>query len=539
MSLRALLMLTAAACVGLCAAQTGENNPVLKASTYLAFRGAPSAKAPATSPGQFKPSGKTLAVAGYVKAITEEKSEVEALTEYFETALGVQADWGKSNKAENDFIAAYANAIAVAAMICTGEEVTDAATLDLLKNLRASLDVPAIRNAKDAEKQEVYEIAVCHSALVLLTASAAKEEAGLKSARELATGVLGGLIGVRPSELVIGKDTFTIKPNGKEPPKESGATNPPAVGGLAPGFSYKTPAGWQQNGAWLVKEGQYTANSPENVCIANVRFPAPIPASGNMGDALWKLWDKEVPAELKGKAGGMVYRRYTGDGLLTQFIFGKGLEKDRRSDSVFTVYLVDCKTYWQPVVVALTYEDRGQFRAGESFMAGSSYGVSATLAEEVLATLTCPSAKGQPLVTMESLAGDYGYGSGANMQYMNVYTGATSMSYVSYGGTLHLKPNGTFTYTFSSASSNGGLANFAGAKGEGTWKIEGDIVTCSFKKYDQGQGNQTGKVYTYRVAGLTQFQDGTKVAVLLDDLKSVPNSCTVGDSSDWFTTGKK
>ena len=534
LALTALLCLTA-----LASPQVKIENPVLAECKLLAFRGAPSAKAPSASPGQFKPAAKPIRLAKYVADITDDKDEAEALTGYFTTALEVQSDWGKANKAENDFIAAVTNATVVAALVTTGKEASDAAALDLLKNLRAGLDVPAVRNAKDSDKQEIYEVAVCHGALILLIATAAKTEEDLKPAQVLAAAVLEELLGVVPDDLVIGSDTFTIKPNGKKPEKTGGTTPPAATAGLAPGFAYGKPAGWQQQGAWLVKEVPAVSTASETFAVANVRFPNAIPASGNVGAALFKLWDEVVPAELKGKAGGMVYRRYLGDGLMGSFIFGKGLENGRKSETVFTLYLIDCKTYWQPVVVGQTYVDRTQYKTGESFSAQFSYPKSAETAEELLATLVCPAGKGLPLVTMDSLAGDYQFGSGSTMDYVNLYSGATSMAYVSYGGELFLKPDGTFTYSYSSASSNGGLASFGSATGKGRWTLEGDIVTCKFSQYEQGQGNVAGKEYKYRVAGLTVFADGTKVAVLLDDLKAVPNTCSVGDSSDWYSTDKK
>ena len=48
-----------------------------------------------------------------------------------------------------------------------------------------------------------------------------------------------------------------------------------------------------------------------------------------------------------------------------------------------------------------------------------------------------------------------------------------------------------------------------------------------------------GQERKYRVAGLPQFEDGVKVAVLLVRLGVAVNAVTGGDRSDWFSTKKK
>lgn len=515
-------------------AQVGSDNPVLKEVARLAYRGVPKADAPATSPGKYKPTGRLIALDEYVASLSDDKEEVKVLKEFLTGAIDEQTKWAQTVKGQDDCVSAVAYAVSVTYMCSTGTEVDEKALADLYKNLRAALDVPAVKNATDTQKQQAREIAVYHASMVLVTVAAANSEEQVKDAQTFSLSMFELLTGTDPTKVDLAPGSFTLKPNGKKDPDS--VEPPTASSGLAPGFAYKSPAGWQQSGAWLVKRAPSVANSTDSFAIANVRFAAPIPASGNIGTALYQLWEKEIPAELKGRAGGMVYRRYIGDGLVSNFVFGKGRETDHKSDTVFTIYLIDCKTHWQPVIVALTYEDNISFAVQMS--ADFSYSTSAALAEEVLATVSCQPAKGLPLIDQKALAGDYKFGSGSNMNWVNVYTGATAMSFVTYGGDLFLKPDGTFIYNFSSASGQVGATTYGKANGKGKWVIQGDILVCTFTQYDQGQGNQQGKVYKYKVAGLTQFQDGTKVAVLLDKLETVPNCSTVGDSSNWYSTGK-
>ena len=112
------------------------------------------------------------------------------------------------------------------------------------------------------------------------------------------------------------------------------------------------------------------------------------------------------------------------------------------------------------------------------------------------------------------------------------------MTFVSYGGTLNLKADGTFTYTFGSASGQVGATKFGSAKGSGTWRIENDLLITKYLTYDQGDSYKRNEE-RYRIAGVVSFTDGSKVTVLTSDLKKPINACTVGNSSDYYSTKKK
>jgi len=259
-----------------------------------------------------------------------------------------------------------------------------------------------------------------------------------------------------------------------------------------------------------------------------VRFPPSIEAGKDMGLALAELWKTSVPAELAGRHSSMVYRRYVGDGLVAQFVSGAGQEKGRIADTLFTLYLVDLGARWQPVVVAQTYEDPTTNLQSVVRMSGRlSFSTSAQVAEVFLATLRGPGPKRPPLASKEALAGDYSFGSSSGLQWENVYTGATSMTVVNYGGTLNLKPDGRWTSTFKSASGQVGALKFGSEKGEGTWDVEGDrlVLTAS-----------VGFSRKYLIAGLTRFATGEKVAVLLSGPEVVVNGAYTGDRGDWYST---
>lgn len=295
-------------------------------------------------------------------------------------------------------------------------------------------------------------------------------------------------------------------------------------------LAWTLPAGWKQDGAWMVKEQVEDRGGGASTTAAQVRLAPAIAASGDMGSALRALWQSQVPSELANRASGMVYRRYLGDGLVASFVMGKGREKDRAADTLFTVYLIDCGSVWQPLIVAQTYADPSTSSGSIVAMQGDlSLSTSAAMAEELLATLRCPAGKGRPLVDAEALVGSYSYGSGASQMWENVYTGATTMTVASYGGELDLRADGTYTSQFSGASGQVGNLSLRSETQTGRWRVEGDVLVLVSD--DPGTRDRQR-----RIAGVTQFSDGVKVAVLLTRMDLVVNAMSVGDPSDFYST---
>ncbi|HRC59283.1 MAG TPA: hypothetical protein PKU97_25345 [Kofleriaceae bacterium] len=306
-----------------------------------------------------------------------------------------------------------------------------------------------------------------------------------------------------------------------------------APGALAPGFTFSPPQGFTQDSGWHI--GSWRDGN--DVTSALVRFPPAVVAKGSYSDALRAAWQSYIPAELTGRASATVFRRYVGNGLFAQFMTARGPEKNRRNDSMFSLFLIDCGAAWQPMVVAQTYQSEG---AGIDMSTGFSFPRSADIAETLLATLRCPGPLGQPIVDVRSLAGNYHFGNGASMDWINVYTGATSTTFVSYGGRLHLKDNGTFDYEYSSASNQGAGTKFAGIRANGTWKIEGDTLLVTYAKYDQGDSYRK-KGERYRIASSMLFDDGNKLTILRSgtDYDRPVNAVTVSDPSTYYSTKAK
>jgi hypothetical protein len=308
------------------------------------------------------------------------------------------------------------------------------------------------------------------------------------------------------------------------------APAPVSAGGAAAGFAFSLPPGFAEQSGWYVASRVENRGGGREITSALVRVLPAVGAQGNMGDALRALWQQHLPAELKERAGAMVYRRYVGDGVPAQFIAGKGRESGRRADTMFTLYLLDCGLTWQPLLVAQTYDEpdsTASFASGVAMSGAMSFGTSAQMAEPFLAAVRCPGGRGRPLVERAALAGDYSFGTGSSLQWVNIYTGAMSMTAVSYGGQLNLKPDGSYDYRFTGASGVVGAMNIQTDNARGRWDIQGDLLVLT---------RDSGKQSMYRIAGLTQFPSGEKGAVFMSRLDLPVNPTTVTNGGDYYAT---
>ncbi|MCA0362257.1 MAG: hypothetical protein LCH41_14530 [Armatimonadetes bacterium] len=509
-------------------------NPLFTAVSKLGETGFSTKSAPASSPTSFTPTTSRPILEDLIKGAGESADEQKLIRELITEIEKGYKELAKEEKLENDGSAALAFLMSLLHELQTGEALNEEkGWRDLTNKLRATLDTAEIRAATNAQKQDLYDLAIGTSGItVFMISSLGEDEKATELLREFAGKTLNSLAGIEAGQLSVKSGLMTLKARGVSAPSAPTGNAHAGIGGLAPSFTYTLPQGWRKDGAWHVAE----IVDQGDVTRALVRFPEAIPAQGNMGAALTELWKQHIPKEGQGKQGSIVFRRYVGDRLLSQFICGRFRETGRDADTAFMLMLIDCKTHWQPVVIALTFDST--FKSGLAFSATFKYPDGMAQAENLLATFKCPPAAGGPLVDKEALVGDYGFGSGATQDWVNIYTGASSMTFVSYGGTLNLKADGKFTYTFSSASGAVGATTFRSAKGSGTWVIQGDQLICTYTEYDQGDGHKV-KEHRYRIGGVTQFADGVKIVVLLNNLERPINVTYTGDSSNWYSTKKK
>jgi hypothetical protein len=328
---------------------------------------------------------------------------------------------------------------------------------------------------------------------------------------------------VRPpgSGLAAAPDTATAShgPTAAAPPN-----------GSAGGFTFSLPPAFVEKSGWYVASRVENRGGGREITSALVRVLPAVAAQGQLSDALRALWQQHLPGELKQRAGAMVYRRYVGDGVPAQFIAGKGRESGRLADTMFTLYLLDCGPSWQPLLVAQTYEEpdsTASFASGVAMSGAMSFAASAQMAEPFLAAVRCAGGRGRPLVERAALVGDYGFGTGSSLHWVNIYTGAMSMTAVSYGGQLNLKADGGYDYRFAGASGVVGAMSVQTDNGRGRWDVQGDLLVLT---------RDNGKKTQYRIAGVTQFAGGAKGAVFMNRLDLPVNPTTVTNGGDYYAT---
>lgn len=505
-------------------------NEILKASQKIGETGLASKKAPTSSPLQFKPTDKRLIVSEYVKDLGDTAIEREA---YEQAIVGVIESFegiAKELKQENDGALALAFAVSVLHSSVTGVEMNDDSFIALAERFRATFDTESIKKLPDAKKQEFYEISLCSSGIVLLISAAGAESEGIaESVKAAAEAQLTVLLGAKSSQMKLSGKDVSVK--GSEPVKTELSNS--SMGTLPSDFSYQMPAQWENSNGWMSK----SVSESGSVKSAHIKFLPAIKPSGSFSDALRKAFREGVPTQLHDIMSGMVYRRYLGDGVVADFVFAYGMDGVNQTNTLYTAYLLDLGSTWLPMIVAQTYADPG---LGSAANMSASFALNDTVkfAEELIKLIRCPSATKRVFIDRDALIGDYSYGTGSSLQWENVYTGATTMTTVSYSGTLNLKADGSFTYTFSSASGQVGALKFAGAKGAGKWRVERDLLICDYTSYDQGDSYKRVKE-TYRIGGVVTFANGQKVVVLKTNLDQPINQLTVSDRSDYFSTKGK
>lgn len=520
----ALSLLVAVVCSS---GQTPKDNPVVDRAITLGKVGLTGDLSSGVSPLKFKPSGGRIYIDEFVKEFADDQEGRDGLKAVIEAGVQEFEAAAKENKMENDGAFAHAFSLLLLETILTGKEFEDQDYLTVAGQFRKAF---AGVKGTDKQKQEFYEWSLSSAFIVIAVGSALEGDDAVAKLKQFAELEVMALTGAKQDQISFSGGKMLIKGTGV-------GETAPVPAGLVEGFSYSLPEGWVEENGWLSCRQAYLTS---DLIGANVRMLPAVKATGDLGATMRDLWAKNLPEELRGKESGMVFRRYIGDGLPAHFIFGQGQVKGQQADSLYSLYVVDCGQYWQPFIVAQTWHDpTTEHPLGTQFSAPLSFGYSADIAEVFFRTLKCPSGKGLPLVDKSALVGNYSYGASSSLQWENVYTGASTMTFVSYGGTLNLAANGKFTYTFSSASGQVGAANFGGQKGNGTWKLEGDILTCKFAEFEQSDGAYKATEYVYRVAGVISYSDGSKVLVLKQKLDMPINAVTVRDSSEYYSTKKK
>lgn len=492
----AVLILVVSSCLAL----AQESNPVLLAVSTLGKTGVKYVADFKDSPTAFKPTGKHRFVEETLATTFNNAGERELMRPQFLAMLDAyEAMADEQGIPIDDVCGPLAMSVAMMLYTKTSDEAEPGAILSLVENLQAALDVPSVRGATDDEKQYAYD----RFALMMMSLAFSLNPNAPASLRQAIDDNIDKsfklTFGTIADAFVMSGDTITILS-----PKELREKI------VAPGFKYKLPAGWTESGPHFESTKKLTYEGQKVSVTVRVEFLKAELPKGNKNQTLQKLCsDLDAGDYLYGFGQTPLLRR-VGNGLATTYVLGLGVDPVSGLVSLNTLYLVDCKTHLQPVLIQQLYDipdEIEDFYEIMRFLAEPGY----VFQEEYLAGFAHEAAAGRPLTHAIALVGDYTFGDMFALDGGDVYSGLDASALPDYTGSLKLKEDWTFTWTKGPGQDS---AKGPKEKGSGTWKVDGDYVLLNFRNMN---GNPSVQTVKYRIAGAGTVNTDWKALVLAPD----------------------
>lgn len=250
----------------------------------------------------------------------------------------------------------------------------------------------------------------------------------------------------------------------------SGPAPVTAAPGAPGGFTFSVPASFT-----AVSEGRWRFEKVDGDAkyTAEVIKLAAIPGLDGAHDKLTQLWNQTIVRDWPGAATRVLpLRRFVNNGARAHFTSATLKAANNKHPSMVSLYLVEADDRLEPFVVLQEYFDDS---VGALLKEAGAFDETQPAVEALLKGIE-GSPVGMPLVGEEELAGKWVYGSGAQAQYVNVITGSTTFSGVSYTIRYDFEPNHDFAYDYVGANTQHGNTQFGGEKDSGTWRLEHDLL---------------------------------------------------------------
>ena len=256
----------------------------------------------------------------------------------------------------------------------------------------------------------------------------------------------------------------------------TGATARAAVGqrGAPGGFAFDAPEGWKTQ-----PDGRFILEWPDTygagLGVEALRLPG-IPGLDDGEGKVTRLWRERVAADWNDvPPSPPVLRRFVANGARAFFTGGVVRHKGNGRSFRVSLYLVEADDRFEPLVFIQSYLSSGP---GEAMSASLSWDTSHEKVEAAL-TGVRGSPVGLPLVADSEVAGAFVHSSSAMAQYVNTFTGSTSMSGVSSSGEYAFGADHTFQYKYVGASGTVGAMTFGSENDQGTWSVKHDVLTVA------------------------------------------------------------
>lgn len=245
------------------------------------------------------------------------------------------------------------------------------------------------------------------------------------------------------------------------------------------GFSMTLPPGFTDkgNGVW-----EHVVVEDTQTRTVRVTRLAAVPR-GDPQAMLEKLWREAVTSKPEYAPFGppLPQRRFTQNGARAHFMRTRVWVNQSDAGRYISIYLVEADDEFVPLVIT---QDIAETAMGSAMLIQYAWGKSHAPIEELFKHLH-GSPTGLPLVDDEELLGHFVMGDTSTAQWVNTYTGATSMTAVARALEYTFERDHTFGYQFSGGSGVVGAMKFATQKDRGRWWVEHDVLVIDGDQFDQ------------------------------------------------------
>lgn len=239
-------------------------------------------------------------------------------------------------------------------------------------------------------------------------------------------------------------------------------------------FAFDPPQGWtRQEGGRFILEWSDTYGA--TLGVEALRLPG-IPGLDDGEGKTLRLWRERVVADWSDVPPSLpVLRRFVANGARAFFTGGVVRHKENGRSFRVSLYLVEADDRFEPLVFIQSYLNPGP---GEALSASMSWDTSYAKVEHALYGVR-GSPVALPLVADAEVVGAFVHGSSAAAQYVNTFSGSTTLEGVSSRGEYTFGADHTFQYKYVGASGPVGAMKFGSENDQGTWSVKYDLLTVA------------------------------------------------------------
>lgn len=242
------------------------------------------------------------------------------------------------------------------------------------------------------------------------------------------------------------------------------------------GFGLDAPQGWSpRDGGGFITEWTDRGDTLGVELLQLGSVPGLEDAEGKLS----RLWSEHIGKDWNDvKPNPLVMRRFVANGARAWFTSATVSNKGNGRRFRLSLYLVEAGNRLEPLVFIQSYVSPGGVAAAQGMMAENSWGTSHVRIEDALKGVR-GGPVGLTLVTDSEVTGSFSHGSGAAGQWVNTFTGGTTMRAVTSRSDYVFRPDHSFQHQFVGGSGPAGAMTFGTESDSGTWSVKHDVLTLA------------------------------------------------------------